>query len=58
MKVKVGGLIFDSEETAVMIQLEPHEKIDIANMNLTDTKYCVFPEEYTEEEIKKFMEVI
>jgi hypothetical protein len=58
MKVRVGGLIFDSYETPIMIKLEESEKEDIKNMRDEDTKYCVFPEECSEEYIKKFMEAL
>lgn len=56
MKVRVGGLIFDSEETPIMIKLSDSEKEDIKNMREDDSKYCVFPEEYPEECIREFME--
>lgn len=58
MKVKVGGLVFASEMEPIMIKLEPFEKADIANMLEEDTKYCVFPDHCSEEEIKRFMEVL
>lgn len=57
MKVRVGGIIFDSESQPIMIVLEPHEKEDIKNMADSDTKYCAFPEEYAEETIRQFMDV-
>jgi hypothetical protein len=58
VKVKVGGLVFASEMEPIMIKLEPFEKADIANMLEEDTKYCVFPDHCSEEEIKRFMEVL
>jgi hypothetical protein len=61
MKVKVGGIIFDSETQPIMIVLSPKDKENIANMLPECTKYCSYPDdgfEYDEETIKKFMDVL
>jgi len=56
MKVKVGNKIYDGKKEVVMVILSKQDKINIANMLKTCTKYCEFPEDkYTVKEIQKWM---
>jgi hypothetical protein len=45
MKVKVGGMIYDSEVEPVMVILTNEEKNRIANMDQSTTKYCAYPDQ-------------
>ena len=56
MKVKIDGIIYDSNEEPIMIILEDYEKEHIKNMAPESYKYCSFPAFVGKEEIKKFME--
>lgn len=63
MKVKVGNKVYDGEQEPVMVILSKWEKEQIANMDPTSTKYCVYPdkEEWTSnnyEKIKTWMKEI
>lgn len=55
MKVKVGNIIYDCEEEPVMVILNEQDKINIANMLPTATKYCVYPDTWSVEEIETWM---
>ena len=55
MKVKIGNNVYDSNEEPVMVILSPGEKDQITNMHPDCTKYCVYPDPWTSEEIKKWM---
>ena len=57
MKVKIGNTTYDSNKQPIMIVLADQDKKNIANMLPECTKYCVHPGEWSEEQIKKFMEV-
>ena len=55
MKVKVGGMIFDSKKQPVMIILSDNDKLNIRNMPKHLTKYCQYPDDFDEDEIKAWM---
>jgi len=55
MKVKVGNKIYDGNEQPVMIILEGKDKENIKNMLPECTKYCMYPDTFTKEEISKWM---
>ena len=55
MKVKVGEKIYDGEKEPVMVILTNQDKENIKNMIPGATKYCMYPEIISVEEIKKFM---
>ncbi len=43
MKVKIGEVVYDSEEIPIVISLSNKEKEHITNMAVNDHKYCSFP---------------
>jgi len=55
LKVKVGNKIHSSEKEPIMIILTEADKENIKNMKDTVTKYCVYPDNYTPEQIQEFM---
>jgi len=56
MKVKIGDVIYDSDEEPIMLILDEYNKQDIADMIDEDYKvYCVYPDDMEEEEIEYFM---
>lgn len=57
MKVKIGGIIYSSEDEPIMIILSEKQKELIANMG-DCLKFCSYPDDdkYTIEMIKEFME--
>lgn len=55
MKVKIGNTIFDSKLEPIMIILSSSDKYNIANMDVSDKKYCCYPENISWEQIKEFM---
>lgn len=57
MLVKIGDLIYDSNEEPIMLILDENDKRNISNMLPEATKYISFPddEEYSEYRIRKFM---
>lgn len=57
MRVKIGSKIYDSHDEPIMIILEEYNKEDISNMADEARKYCEFPDEYNEDEIKEFMRI-
>jgi hypothetical protein len=56
MKVKIGDTIYDSKKEPIMVILEDYNKEHIANMHKDSRKYCEFPDEISETDIRKFME--
>jgi len=54
MKVKIHGLVVDSDDTPIMIILTPGEKQLISDMG-EQTKFCVFPEGMLIPNIESFM---
>lgn len=57
MKVKVRGKVFDGSKEPVMVVLTKKDKENIANMLPEATKYCEFPDNYKEEDIKEYMKL-
>jgi len=55
MKVKIGDKIHDSNNEPIMMIFEDCDKENISNMTPEATKYCSYPEDVSEEEIKEFM---
>jgi len=56
MKVKLGNVIYDSNDEAIMIILSAQDKVNINAMLTNATKYCSFDEDmYNTEQIKTFM---
>lgn len=55
MKVKIRGKVYDGEREPVMVILTDDDKVLIASMAPSDTKYCCFPEGMDFEQIKEFM---
>lgn len=62
MKVKISNEVgdvelWDGELQPIMIILTERDKKNIANMLPEATKYCVYPEGWSQSEIDEFMEV-
>jgi hypothetical protein len=55
MKVKIGDKIYDSKNEPIMIILEDYNKEHISNMAKEATKYCEFPDDITEDQVREFM---
>jgi hypothetical protein len=60
MKVKIGNKIVDAENEPIMIIFSnAEERLTVAghlkNMSDDDLKYCMFNDEMSEEDVKKFM---
>lgn len=58
MIVKIGDLIANSEDQPVMVVLSDQDKENIANMLPECHKYCSFPENRKESEIRDFMKLL
>jgi hypothetical protein len=58
MKVKVGNKIYDGNEQPVMVILEGKDKENIRDMLPECTKYCMYPETFSVEEIRKWMDEV
>ena len=56
MKVKIGNIIYDSNDQPIMLILDENDRENISQMEEKATKYCSFPDGSPEEEIKKFMD--
>jgi len=56
MKVKVGDIIYDGKDQPVMVILSDKDKKNIGNM-IDETKYCAYPEGWSEEDIDNFMKI-
>jgi hypothetical protein len=57
MKVKIKDQVFDSRNEPILVLLERDEKELIANMAPDDKRFCVFPDDWNEEDVLKFMEI-
>jgi len=55
MKVKIGDRIYDSKDEPIMIILEDYNKKHISNMAEESRKYCEFPDDVTEDQVREFM---
>jgi len=58
MKVKVGDKIYDSAKEPIMVILTTHDKENIRKMPVEATKYCMYPDHHTFEEIYKWMDEV
>ena len=57
MKVKIGNVIYDSKDEAIMLIISAQDKVNINAMLTTASKYCSFDDDmYNIEEIREFME--
>jgi len=57
MKIKVRDKIYDGEKEPVMVILMKQDKKNIKNMISRATKYCMYPETFSIEEIETFMKI-
>lgn len=58
MKVKIGDMVFDGENTPVMVMLTEKDRESIASMASRQVGYycyCQYPDGLTEDDVKKFM---
>jgi len=55
MKVKIRNTVYDGKKEPVMVILTDQDKKNIANMSPGATKYCCYPESYSAEQIKEWM---
>lgn len=55
MKVKVGNTVTDGDHQPVMVILTQQDKINISRMTEETTKYCGYPAEMHESEVKVWM---
>jgi len=55
MKVKVGSKVFDGDKEPVMVMFTATDKRNIARMPFDSTKYCVYPDNFDQEEIERWM---
>jgi len=57
MKVKVGTRVYDGEIEPVMVILSEKDKENIRDMGPRATKYCSYPEGWTDSQAVEFMAV-
>lgn len=57
MRIKVGDVWYDGRDVPVMVELSKSDKENLGNMLPNATKYCDYPDRYSFDEIRKFMEV-
>lgn len=55
MKVKTGDKVYDAEDQPIMLILTAADKKNIQRMPEENSKYCVHPTGYSDEEIDEFM---
>lgn len=55
MKVKIGKTMYDSAYEPIMLVLDDLDKSNITNMRPEATRYCSFPNDIPQEDIKEFM---
>lgn len=55
MRIKVGNVVYSGKEEPVMVILNKQDKINIANMLPDATRYCVYPDTWSVEEIEAWM---
>ena len=53
MKVQVNGVLYDAEETPIMLILNDSDKNNIKNMLPNATKYICYPVDTSREDIIK-----
>ena len=57
MKVKIGNVIYDAADEAIMLILSAQDKVNIIAMLPTATNYCSYDNDmYDTEQIKELME--
>lgn len=56
MKIKIGNKIYDGNDAPIMVILNEQDKENIKNMLSSCTKYCIFPDTYHPDDIKKWMD--
>lgn len=57
MKIKIGNKIYSGKDQPIMVILTKQDKQNIENMLPNATKYCEFPDNMQEEEIRDWMKV-
>ena len=57
MKVKIGDTVYDPNVQPILFILSEQDKVNISMMLSTSMKYCCYPENYTAEQIREFMEI-
>jgi len=57
MKVKIGDTIHDASLEPIMLILSPQDKENIANMDEEATKFGMFPDTFSQDEIIEFMDI-
>ena len=55
MRIKVRNRVYSGDIEPVMIIISEGEREQIANMAPGATKYCVYPDTWSVEDIKKWM---
>ncbi len=55
MFVKIGNVIYDSCVTPIMLVLSDRAKQQISNMDPEQHRFCLFPEEISNSDVKEFM---
>ena len=60
MKVKIGDKIVDANDEPVMLIFEDEEELVTVGQHITNMlpearKYCMYPDDMTNEEVRKFM---
>lgn len=55
--VKIGDKIFDSGDQPIMLIMDQNDKENISSMTENVTKYCAYPDNINENEIRKFMKI-
>jgi hypothetical protein len=57
MRIKVNDIWYDGEVQPIMVQLTENDKKNILVMPTECTRYAEFPDTYSKEDIKKWMEL-
>jgi hypothetical protein len=57
MKVKIRRDVYNAEIEPILVILSEEDKENIKNMEEDCFKYCVAPEELSEEDIREFMKL-
>lgn len=55
MKVKIGNMVYDPNETPIMVILTKEDKSNIANMHPDAIKYVAFPDTMSVECVEEWM---
>lgn len=57
MKVKIQNIVYNAEIEPILVILSEEDKENIKSMEADCFKYCVAPEELSEEDIREFMKI-